>query len=120
MNWRFWKRSGTSRPRLTFEARADGTIDVTASWPVSDDNDAKHATAKSLSAMVYYVTTGQLLGLVQDAVSAAGRLQGDERLAQFSLQEINEMLAGEGGGGHGAEPDGPVVQPDEVFGGGVR
>jgi hypothetical protein len=105
--WLFGRRRVPARPRLVLELLDDDSVTVTADWPAPRSAEEATGMGRGLAAAAFALHSGRLLPLIQRAFVQAGRLKGDEAMADHLLNCLNHM--------GGTREEGPVVPPDEVF-----
>jgi hypothetical protein len=109
MNW-FWRKKPPANPRVTVELVGGERAVVTVDWPDAAGAEGKAKAADGLATLLYCLSDGKLLHLIQEAVAVAGKLKGDGPVAERVLALLNHLSL------RGRPPEGgPVIPADQVF-----
>lgn len=121
MNLKFWTwgRSPTQEnegralfPGLRIEYRPEGDIYAAVTWPQTDDKEKAFAIARDLARTIYLLTTGELNGLLQQAILLAGQGLEEPHVAEMTNHLLGNAFANAGS----ARNNRPMVMPLAAFG----
>jgi hypothetical protein len=99
-------------PQLLLDLMPDGNLHVTAYWPKPTSQEMSDKLSGGISAVVFLLSTGQLLSVLQQSLAECGNRTGTESVSTRALSLLNQAMIRHSGKPKSADL---VVPPTEVF-----